>query len=313
MTESGSDIRPVPALDWILDIAHRFPIVALGEAHDCLTQHEFIRDLIRHPYVPEAFDHIVIEFGNALHQAVLDRYIAGEEVSVQELTPLLRDTTAALASPELDPIYIKLLETVREVNRESGSRLRVLAGDPPIDWSLINRPQDFRAFVEARAQHFADLAVGRCLLVIGGMHLMRGSDDVADMIERRRPRELVTVVPHASVGESTRIDDLLAGSASPIIVGIRGSPLDSLAWSDLNIRMIWGTEDRLPPPWTRFPLGVLVDAMLYLGPPEQIQWSELNEDDPAFAEERRRRQRIAHAAFEVERRRAGLLDQPDDV
>jgi hypothetical protein len=40
----------------------------------------------------------------------------------------------------------------------------------------------------------------------------------------------VAVVPHASTGESTRISDLLAGTVSPAIVGIRGSPLESLAW-----------------------------------------------------------------------------------
>jgi len=313
VSENQPNIRPVPAVDWILAVADRFPVVALGEAHDCLTQHEFVSDLLRHPQVPEAFDHIVIEFGNALHQAVLDRYIAGEDVSVQELTPLLRDTTAALASPERDPIYLRLLDTVRVLNRDSGSSLRVLAGDPPIDWSQVNRPLDFRAFVEARAQHFADRAVGRCLLVIGGMHLMRGSDDVADVIERRRPGELVTVMPHASAGESARITDLLAGCVPPAIIEIRGSPLESLAWSDLNISMIWGTEDHLPPPWTQPPLGALIDALLYLGPPGQIQWSELNEDDPAFAEERRRRRGLAHAAFEVERRRAGLLDEPDEA
>ncbi len=294
-------------------MAHGFPIVALGEAHACLTEHDFIGDLLRHPHLPEVFDHIVIEFANALHQSALDRFIAGDDVDVQELTPLLRDTTAALASPERDPIYLALLETIREVNRESGSRLRVLAGDPPINWSRVNRPSDFRAYVEARAQHFADRAVGRCLLVIGGMHLMRGSDDVADLIQRRRPGELVTVVPHASTGESTRIVELLAGSVPPAIVEIRGSPLESLAWSDLNIRMIWGTENHLPPPWTQSPLGALIDALLYLGPPEQILWSELNEDDASFAEERERRQRLAHAAYEVERRRAGLLDEANEA
>jgi hypothetical protein len=312
MTDSAPQVRPVPAVEWILGIAHRYPIVALGEAHGCVTEHEFICDLLRHPQLPEAFDHIVIEFANALHQAVLDRYIGGEEVDMQELTPLLRDTTAALASPERDPLYVRLLDTVREVNRESGSRLRVLAGDPPIDWNRVNRPSDFRTFVEARAQHYADRAVGRCLLVIGGMHLMRGSNDVADLIQRRRPGALVTVVPHASTGESTRIVDLLASSVPPAIVGIRGSSLETLAWSDLNIRMIWGTENHLPPRWTQSPLGALIDALLYLGPPEQIRWSELNDDNPSFADERERRQRLAHSAFEVERRRAGLLAEANE-
>jgi hypothetical protein len=53
--------------------------------------------------------------------------------------------TRQFANPRGDPwdavIYPQLLATVRDLNR-AGRPLRVLAGDPPVDWSKVENSDD---------------------------------------------------------------------------------------------------------------------------------------------------------------------------
>src|SRR5262249_21396578 len=78
-----------------------------------------------------------------------------------------------------DPIYAQLLATVREANR-TGGHVRVLAGDPPIDWRKVQRVEECLSFLTDRDSHYASVVetevLGRGrrgLLLIGGMHLLR--------------------------------------------------------------------------------------------------------------------------------------------
>jgi hypothetical protein len=61
------------------------PIVALGEAHGLQEEADFIAQLIRHPGFYAKVKDIVVEFGNALYQDIVDRYVAGEEIPRTEL------------------------------------------------------------------------------------------------------------------------------------------------------------------------------------------------------------------------------------
>jgi hypothetical protein len=73
----------MPALQGVLELIHANRLVGLGEMHRSVTEHEFIRELVSHPDF--AADCLVIEFGNALYQELLDAYIGGEEVPPSEL------------------------------------------------------------------------------------------------------------------------------------------------------------------------------------------------------------------------------------
>jgi hypothetical protein len=68
----------MPALQGVLELIQANPLVGLGEMHRSVTEHEFIRELVSDPDF--AADCLVIEFGNALYQELLDAYIGGEEV-----------------------------------------------------------------------------------------------------------------------------------------------------------------------------------------------------------------------------------------
>jgi hypothetical protein len=60
----------MPALQVVLELIQTNRLVGLGEMHRSATEHEFIRELVSHPDF--AADCLVIEFGNALYQELLD-------------------------------------------------------------------------------------------------------------------------------------------------------------------------------------------------------------------------------------------------
>ena len=135
---------PPPAIDGILALFATHPIVAIGEHHRSVELHAFLRDLIRHPRFAATVDDIIVEFAGGTSQAILDRYIAGEPVSDEELRSTWREGTQLLVWDA--PMYRELLETVREVNRTAPKKLRVLAGDPAIDWRRVRTGADFVPF-----------------------------------------------------------------------------------------------------------------------------------------------------------------------
>lgn len=80
----------------------------------------------------------MVEFASRSDQALLDRYIGGEDVPYTEVEHIWRDTTK-VASWE-SPIYANWLAAIRQVNKNlpASRRIRVLAGDTAIDWRRIH-------------------------------------------------------------------------------------------------------------------------------------------------------------------------------
>jgi hypothetical protein len=83
------------------------------------------------------------------------------------------------------PMYDEMFRAVRDVNRSlpPERRLRVLLGDPPIDWREIRTADDYRPWLMQRDSHPAELiqrevlAKGRrALVVYGDGHLQARSE-----------------------------------------------------------------------------------------------------------------------------------------
>ena len=68
-------------------------------------------------------------------QELVDRYVIGEHILAESLRRVWRDTTQWLVWDS--PVYAQLLSTVRDMNAmgHCDHTVRVLLGDPPIDWS----------------------------------------------------------------------------------------------------------------------------------------------------------------------------------
>jgi hypothetical protein len=126
---------------------------------------------------------IVIEWGNARYQRLLDRYVASDSVLVDSLRLVWRNSIGNLNGIFDSPIYEDFVTAVRAVNRAlpERRRLRLLACDPPIEWDRVRVRQDVGRFANSRDEFCANvierevLARGRsALLILGGGHLLRG-------------------------------------------------------------------------------------------------------------------------------------------
>ncbi|GAB3469248.1 hypothetical protein [Actinophytocola sediminis] len=226
---------------------------------------DFVVDLIGSRRFPDTVDDIVIECGNALHQPILDRYVRGEDVPLAEVAKVWRDTTQI--SCGYSSFYERLIPFVRRVNDRlpAADRLRVLAADPPVDWSTVHRPADIEPFLD-REPHIADvvktevLAKNRTALLLFGLrHLTRGEHRSAVWLyEQDYPGVTYVVAYHRRFEkDNDRLEARLASWKVPALLPIRETWLGEL------------TPDHFPLDGHEAPPGALgypgVDGYLYLG------------------------------------------------
>jgi hypothetical protein len=91
---------PIPAIPAILDAFRSHRIVALCDAHGNEQAQAFLKALVRHPEFPGVVSDIVVEFGTARYQDLVDRFIRGERVAIEELRPAWQNTTQALPTSQ---------------------------------------------------------------------------------------------------------------------------------------------------------------------------------------------------------------------
>lgn len=275
------------SVDAIAGLAKQFdkhPLIMLGEQHRNAQQHVFLRKLVRDPaFICRAND-IVIEFGNARLQHVADAYVAGETVTEAQMQSMWRETEVMFAWNS--PVYREFYETVRDINekRICPHPIRLLLGDPPVDWSLVKTVEDFKR-LEDRDVFFAGVVERevlakkrRALLISGSLHALRQmpkeegtgfeGPNVVQIIERKHPGTLFTVatVPSEAAAETMKM------GAPPSFRVVRGTDLENAdfgmiapAWTATPVFVNGKHEWKLDPAkqWPR--MGKVVDGVLYLG------------------------------------------------
>ena len=73
-------------------------LVALGERHWAHEDSQFRLALVRNPAFPRKVTDVVIEFANPVCQPLLDHFVNGDLVPVEELQHVWRDTTQRVVS-----------------------------------------------------------------------------------------------------------------------------------------------------------------------------------------------------------------------
>jgi hypothetical protein len=173
-----------PLADGVLDAFKQHRVVALGEAHELQEFHDAVLLLLADQRIQDAVDDIVVEFGNALYQDVIDRFVAGAMVNDNDLRAVWRNTTQSPLETWDSPIYERFYRMVRAINwaRPAGRQLRVHLGDPPIDWPKMRTPPDVQVFFQQRDAHMASVishaVVGkkrRALFLAGAGHVAHAS------------------------------------------------------------------------------------------------------------------------------------------
>ena len=158
-------------------------LVALGEAHSSQEHHDLLQTLISDPRLPGVVNDIVVEFGNARYQDLIDRFILdGEPVNDADLRLVWRNTTQSPGNTWDSPVYEQFFRRVRAVNwtLPASERIRILLGDPPFDWSKVTHASQIPS---GQGDSYAALMIGqqvlakgrRMLLCYGSFHLFHAS------------------------------------------------------------------------------------------------------------------------------------------
>ncbi|HWH57948.1 MAG TPA: hypothetical protein VN682_09975 [Terriglobales bacterium] len=258
------DHPPVDAVQGIVAAFQKHPVVVIGEwRHGIRQLGGFYVQLVRDPAFQNTVQDIVIEFASRNNQALLDRYVNGEDVPIEQVRHIWRDTTK-VASWE-SPIYAEWLAAIREVNQKLPPvhRLRVLAGDTAIDWSRIRTHEDWAKLGDNNGS-FAAVIINevlakhrRALVVLGGNHVAklghRGSPNASTIIESRYPGSLYVVIHH-----------LIPNDPEEALLKLPGKP-NAPALYDLAGTALGSKLDRNGIAPERY-----VDAWLYVGPAESM-------------------------------------------
>jgi len=237
----GKDPEPgEPQAAIIAAFDHYDLVGGMSASHGNKDTDDFLLALIRNPALPKKVNDIAVECGNARYQPVLDRYIAGEDVPLAEVRQVWRDTSQPNCG--FSAFYEQLFPLVRRINatlpREH--RLRVLACDPPIDWSVVHRREDLQGF-EDRDRSIAAvierevLAKGRKALLLFGVNHVRHGVNAAARYEVKHRGVAFVIADHHGFGGPTPLgahnDALEARMAAwpvPSLVTLAGTWLGAL-------------------------------------------------------------------------------------
>jgi hypothetical protein len=269
---------PTDPIAGIIDAFRSRPIVALGEGpHGNEQGFAFRVSLIRDRRFTAIVNDIVVESGTARYQDAMDRYVRGEDVPDQVLRELRENTV--VATPVWDrPLYAQFFREVREVNRSlpRDRQLRVLLGDPPIDWAAVTTADAYRAWLMKRDSYPADLiqrevlAKGRkALVVYGDGHLQARTErpglSMAALLEGAGTKLFIITSAFADLG---KLQPTAGSWRAPSLAFIAGTPLGAAPYEQF-----FGP----PPPVEFFRANPLIenhyDALLYLGLPSAMTLS----------------------------------------
>lgn len=178
-------LAPVAAqqspVEVVVDALADHPVVAIGENHGHEEFHDWLVHLLEDPRIIGAVDDIAIEWGNALYQELMDRYVEGAEVPWDSVTMAWRNTIVSPNTVWDAPPYEAFFRAVRRINAglDPDARYRVLLADSPVDWSTVASRDDLVPFYD-RASSMADvvrreslLQGRRSLFLAGGLHVAR--------------------------------------------------------------------------------------------------------------------------------------------
>ncbi len=273
------------ARDHLVDLFKTYDLVALGESHWSAPNHDFLRELIRDPrLVDTGVRNVVVEFGNARYQSIADDYVGGKRVSINQVRKIWRDTTVIMAWDS--PVYEEFFRTVREVNRTRppNRRLRVLLGDPPIDWPNVKTKADYERFAD-RDLSFAAVVEAdvlnwgeKALLIAGGTHFLNPREDrpdlpaksrnAADLIRRRYPGRIFAIYNTQYIPTDKTLPWLLELRRS----AFEHDSFAAFAPRGLSVpRMINGHKQWVTLVEEDWPQAIqMVDGLIYYGPDAQV-------------------------------------------
>jgi len=277
---TGSEPVPEPAVPAILAAFDKYEVVAMPQGHGMQDLNHFILTLIRNPAFSDKVNDIEVEFGNSLYQPILDRYIAGENVPFTEVQKVWRQD--GQPTPAASAFVEQFFPLVRALNQKlpPGRRLRVLAGDPPVDWGQIKSVDDVIRLVHRDASIASVMEKEvlskhrKALMLFGTFHLMHGVGGSAVSLYEKDYPNVTLVVSDLGIFDTdlpTLSSSRLASWPIPSLSRAKGTWLGALDLGHFIPPAIRIDEKDCQvhnefPKALQKPMEELVDAFLYLGP-----------------------------------------------
>jgi hypothetical protein len=269
-----SHAQAAPAQDPLVGIVKLFDthrIVMLGEIHGCTQEWKLLNQLVAAPGFAERVNNIVMEFGNAGYQDVVDRYVAGDSVPFEQVERAWQDTVGAFGPAS--PVYGEFYAAVRAANRKlpKDRRIRILLGDPPMDWEqvLIAADREYIGlFLPFRDEFYASVVRyqvlakrQKALLVMGEGHFRRNAGQPG-FIERELLMAFVQpyiIMPGSNMtGGYDDLDTRFDQVSVPSLIDMKASWVGTIPTQNPR----GGTPQAT--------LGQMADAYLYLGPRDTV-------------------------------------------
>jgi hypothetical protein len=266
---------PLDPIETILDAFKAHALVALGEGpHGNEQGRAFRLALVRDPRFPTVVNDVMTDCGASRHQALMDRFVNGEDIPREQLKHVWQDTSLSTSACER-PLYEEFFRAIRDVNVSlpKERRLRVLLGDAPGDWSLIKTRDQHHRWAKQSDAFSAEvileesLAKGRrALLITGDGHLIgRGTKErlLINRIEQASRGGRAFVVTTSFHGILTEIQPNIASWKTPSMTMLKGTIVGARPFSAFY----------QPPPapgWSHLRMEDEFDALLYLGPPSSM-------------------------------------------
>ena len=287
---------PRAAIAAIIDAFRQHQIVGLGDAHGNQLGEAFQLALVRDPGFRAVVDDLIVESGNSRYQDLADRYVRGEEVPAEALQRIWLDTTQQqVASLEVPQLFT----AVRALNASApdGRRLRILLGEPPIEWERLRTADDYKAW-EAQPSSNRDwfgaelvrrevLAKNRrALALYGAGHFFRKvvNRSIVTILEGSQTK-VFTIWTNAALELASLQADVKTWPV-PSLALVRGTSLGRANFS----AYLGPNAGDVPPQWLA-PMEEQFDAVLYLGPLSTITLARPKPwrcAEPALAERVRR-------------------------
>jgi hypothetical protein len=280
---------PIDPITAIIDAFRAHALVALGEAaHSGQQDQAFRLSLVRDPRFAGTVNDIVVERGNARYQDLMDRFVRGEDVAPEVLRHVWQDTTGL--TEEFDIGFSE--EFFRAVRAANASlprerQIRVLLGDPPIEWENVRTFADVLEWGDRRDQHAAEIIQRevlakqhRGLVIYGRAHFQRQNertnfetaDFLAGMLDRAGA-SLFTIWTTVGAAELATLPNEIASWRVPSLALLKGTDLGSLDYQAYSRSMdtrLARRDGRLTPiprdQWRPMHMEDQFDALLYLGP-----------------------------------------------
>lgn len=276
--------QPEDATTAVLRAFETHDFVLFGEIHGNKQEYAWLRTLVATPEFADRVDDIVVESGNSLYQKSVDRYVSGEDVPLGQVQKAWRNLVGAIGPPL--PVYGSFYQAVREANlkRKGKHQMRIVCGDPYIDWDKVKDREDIAPYLGNRDQWYTQVVKEevlakhhRALLIMGWGHFLRGlpagqkTPSIEQQLRSAGAKTYVIVAGTNTTGGYDDVDHRFDSWSPPAI-----APLDEGWVGELPAMPVLsgGTSSLGPimrnsgPATSR--LKDVADALLYLGPRDSL-------------------------------------------